>query len=99
MSSIAENECIDSATRTKDFPILSRVIDDNRLIYLDSAATSLKPVQVVSEISRYYLEVSANIHRGKHYLSEEASVFYEEGRYKVAQLIGAAGNEVVFVRN
>ncbi len=83
----------------KDFPILSRVIDDNRLVYLDSAATSLKPVQVVSEISRYYLEVSANIHRGKHYLSEEASVFYEEGRYKVAQFIGAAGNEVVFVRN
>lgn len=100
MSTIVENsECIDQETRLRDFPILSRIIDDNRLVYLDSAATSLKPVQVVSEISRYYLEVSANIHRGKHYLSEEASVFYEEGRYKVAQLIGAAGNEVVFVRN
>ncbi len=100
MSSIVENtELIDYETCLKDFPILSRVIDDNRLVYLDSAATSLKPVQVVSEISRYYLEVSANIHRGKHYLSEEASVFYEEGRYKVAQFIGAAGNEVVFVRN
>jgi len=100
MNTIVENaECIDRETRLKDFPILSRVIDDNRLVYLDSAATSLKPLQVVSEISRYYLEVSANIHRGKHYLSEEASVFYEEGRYKVAQLIGAAGNEVVFVRN
>jgi cysteine desulfurase/selenocysteine lyase len=100
MSLIAENvECIDDATRLKVFPILSRVIDDNRLVYLDSAATSLKPVQVVSEMSRYYLEVSANIHRGKHYLSEEASVSYEEGRYKVAQFIGAAGNEVVFVRN
>lgn len=100
MSILVENiECIDSETRLKDFPILSRVIDDNRLIYFDSAATSLKPVQVASEVSRYYLEVSANIHRGKHYLSEEASVFYEEGRYKVAQLIGAVGNEVVFVRN
>jgi cysteine desulfurase/selenocysteine lyase len=100
MSLLAENvECIDDATRIKDFPILSRVIDDNRLVYLDNAATSLKPVQVVSEISRYYLEVSANIHRGKHYLSEEASVAYEEGRYKVAQFIGAAGNEVIFVRN
>jgi len=100
MSTMLENtECIDQETRLKDFPILSRVIDDNRLVYLDSAATSLKPVQVVSEMSRYYLEVSANIHRGKHYLSEEASVFYEEGRYKVAQWIGAAGNEVVFVRN
>lgn len=100
MSILVENmECIDSETRLRDFPILSRVIDDNRLIYFDSAATSLKPVQVASEVSRYYLEVSANIHRGKHYLSEEASVFYEEGRYKVAQLIGAVGNEVVFVRN
>jgi cysteine desulfurase/selenocysteine lyase len=100
MSSILEDtELINHETCLKDFPILSRVIDDNRLIYLDSAATSLKPVQVVSEISRYYLDVSANIHRGKHYLSEEASVFYEEGRYKVAQFIGAAGNEVVFVRN
>lgn len=100
MNPVIENvECIDQETRLKDFPILSRVIDDNRLVYLDSAATSLKPVQVVSEISRYYLEISANIHRGKHYLSEEASVFYEEGRYKVAQHIGAAGNEVIFVRN
>lgn len=100
MSLVAETiECMDAETRVKDFPILSRSIDDNRLVYLDNAATSLKPVQVVSEISRYYLEVSANIHRGKHYLSEEASVFYEEGRYKVAQFIGAAGNEIVFVRN
>lgn len=100
MSAVIENiELINYETCLKDFPILSRVIDDNRVIYLDSAATSLKPVQVVSEISRYYLEVSANIHRGKHYLSEEASVFYEEGRYKVAQFIGAVGNEVVFVRN
>lgn len=100
MSTLVENaECLDQETRLRDFPILSRVIDDNRMVYLDSAATSLKPVQVVAEISRYYLEVSANIHRGKHYLSEEASVFYEEGRYKVAQLIGAAGNEIVFVRN
>ena len=97
--SIESIECLDVETRLKDFPILNRVIDDNRMVYLDSAATSLKPIQVVSEISRYYLEISANIHRGKHYLSEEASVFYEEGRYKVAQLIGAVGNEVVFVRN
>ena len=99
MSIVENTELIDYETCLRDFPILSRVIDDNRLVYLDSAATSLKPVQVVSEISRYYLEVSANIHRGKHYLSEEASVFYEEGRYKVAQFIGAAGNEIVFVRN
>ncbi|MCP5103267.1 MAG: aminotransferase class V-fold PLP-dependent enzyme [bacterium] len=91
--------CIDNVTGKEDFPIISREIDDNPLIYLDSAATSLQPRQVVSELSRYYLEISANIHRGKHYLSEEASTDYEEGRYKVAQFIGCAGNEIVFVRN
>lgn len=100
MKTLSEDEeCIDRNARTVDFPLLAREIDGNRLVYLDSAATSLTPVQVVSEISRYYLEVGANIHRGKHYLSEEASVAYEEGRYKVARFIGAAGNEIVFVRN
>lgn len=92
-------ECIDNVSREEDFPIFSRTIDDNPLIYLDSAATSLQPRQVVSELSRYYLEISANIHRGKHYLSEEASTEFEEGRYKVAQFLGCVGNEVVFVRN
>lgn len=92
-------ECIAAVSREEDFPIFSREIDDNPLIYLDSAATSLQPRQVVSEMSRYYLEISANIHRGKHYLSEEVSTEYEEGRYKVAQFLGCAGNEVVFVRN
>lgn len=92
-------ECISRSRLEEDFPILSREVADNRLIYLDNAATTLKPKQVVAEISRYYLEISANIHRGKHYLSEEASTIYEEGRYKVAQLLGCFGNEVVFVKN
>lgn len=92
-------ECISSVSREEDFPIFSRSIDGNPLIYLDSAATSLQPRQVVSELSRYYLEISANIHRGRHYLSEEASTDFEEGRYKVAQFLGCAGNEVMFVRN
>ncbi len=92
-------ECIEPSTREADFPITTREIDDNPVIYLDSAATSLKPRQVVSEMERYYLDICANIHRGKHYLSEEASTGFEEGRYKVARFIGAAGNEVVFVKN
>ncbi len=92
-------ECIDSASVKEDFPILSRMIDGNRLIYLDNAATTLKPKQVISEITRYYSEICANIHRGKHYLSEEASTYYEEGRYKLAQFIGCAGNEIIFVKN
>jgi cysteine desulfurase/selenocysteine lyase len=92
-------ECINRERLEEDFPILSREVADNRLVYLDNAATTLKPKQVVSEISRYYLEISANIHRGKHYLSEEASTLYEEGRYKMAQLLGCFGNEVVFGKN
>jgi cysteine desulfurase/selenocysteine lyase len=63
-------ECMSRSRLEEDFPILSREVADNRLIYLDNAATTLKPKQVVSEISRYYLEISANIHRGKHYLSD-----------------------------
>ncbi len=92
-------ECIDQEQREKDFPILTREIDDNRLNYLDNAATSLKPRQVTDEVSRYYREISANIHRGKHYLSEESSTDFEEGRYKIAQFLGCSGNEVIFVRN
>jgi cysteine desulfurase/selenocysteine lyase len=98
-NSNTNDNCIEKALLMEDFPILSRVIDDNRINYLDSAATTLKPRQVVSEISRYYSEISANIHRGKHYLSEEASTDYEEARYKVAQLLGCIGNEIIFVRN
>jgi len=92
-------ECVSRSKLEEDFPILLQEVADNRLVYLDNAATSLKPKQVAAEISRYYLEISANIHRGKHYLSEEASTIYEEGRYKVAQWLGCFGNEVVFVKN
>ena len=92
-------DCLSRSRLEQDFPLLVKEVADNRLVYLDNAATTLKPKQVAAEISRYYLEISANIHRGKHYLSEEASTLYEEGRYKVAQFLGCFGNEVVFVKN
>ncbi|MEV2279122.1 aminotransferase class V-fold PLP-dependent enzyme [Nocardiopsis sp. NPDC049922] len=82
-----------------DFPLLRNSIDGHRIVYLDSAATSLKPRQVIDEMSRYYSEVGANIHRGKHFLSEQASDDYEETRTRVAQFTGFLGNEVVFTAN
>ncbi|XXF81254.1 cysteine desulfurase [Myxococcaceae bacterium GXIMD 01537] len=82
-----------------DFPVLQRRIDGNPVIYLDNAATSLKPRTVIDAITEYNANVSANIHRGKHYLSEEASTRYEETRAQVARLLHAQGNEIVFTRN
>ncbi|TSC34377.1 aminotransferase class V-fold PLP-dependent enzyme [Corallococcus sp. Z5C101001] len=83
----------------EDFPALTRRIDGQRITYLDNAATTLKPRAVIEAITRFYTENGSNIHRGKHYLSEEASDQYEGVRSKVAQFLGAYGNEVVFVKN
>ncbi|MFZ6014701.1 MAG: aminotransferase class V-fold PLP-dependent enzyme [Bacteroidota bacterium] len=82
-----------------DFPVLTRLLDGNRINYLDNAATTLKPKSVIAAIVKYYEEISANIHRGKHFLSEQASTGFEEGRYKIAQYMGCAGNEIIFVKN
>ncbi len=83
-----------------DFPILSVTTNGKRLVYLDSAATSQKPIQVIKEIDRYYREYNANIHRGVYKISEEATQAYEDSKRKVASLIGAKGiEEIVYVRN
>lgn len=79
-----------------DFPVLNRTVDGVPVIYLDSAATSLKPRMVTEAIVRYYTEVSANIHRGKHMLSEEASDTYEAARQRVAEFVGARCEGVAF---
>lgn len=90
----------DSLERIRgDFPVLERRLDGAPIVYLDSASTTLKPRQVINALVDYYSRVGANIHRGKHYLSEEASTLFEEARYKVAQYAGCFGNEVIFVRN
>jgi cysteine desulfurase/selenocysteine lyase len=83
-----------------DFPILSRQVNGKRLVYLDSAATSQKPASVIAAEAEYYEQSNANIHRGIHTLSEEATKKYEGARDKIAQFIGAGSPEsVIFTRN
>ena len=83
-----------------DFPILEREVYGKRLVYLDNAATSQKPRQVIDALVRYYESYNANIHRAVHALGEEATAAYEEAREKVARFIGAASSEsVIFTRN
>jgi cysteine desulfurase/selenocysteine lyase len=85
-----------------DFPILNQPPSDGRkpLVYLDSAASSQKPAQVIETVSAFYETSNANIHRGVYQLSEKASVAYEAAREKVARFINAAdARSCVFVRN
>ncbi|MHB1133643.1 MAG: cysteine desulfurase [Chloroflexota bacterium] len=83
-----------------DFPILEKKVNGHPLVYLDSAATSLRPRQMVEALADYYLNYSANVHRGVYTLSEEATAKFEAARAAVARLIGARSpREVVFVRN
>ncbi|MHA1506776.1 MAG: aminotransferase class V-fold PLP-dependent enzyme [Candidatus Asgardarchaeia archaeon] len=85
----------------EDFPILKREREDGkRLIYFDNAATSLKPRQVIDAISEFYNKHCANVHRGAHTLSREASEIYEDAHDSVSKFIGAKDfREVVFVKN
>jgi len=83
-----------------DFPILRRKVHkDKALVYLDNAATTQKPIQVIDAISNYYLNYNSNIHRAVHELAEEATAAYESTRDKVARFINAKNREeIVFVR-
>lgn len=84
----------------KDFPILKRKINGKRLVYLDSAATSQKPAQVINAIKEYYENNNANVSRSVYRLGEEATEAYEGARKAVAELINAGSEkEIVFVRN
>ena len=84
----------------KDFPILQRKVNGKPLVYLDSTATSQKPVQVINAIKECYEKYYANVHRAVHTLSGEASEKYEEAHEKVAKLINARGiEEIVFTKN
>lgn len=84
----------------QDFPILSRQIHGKPLIYFDNAASSQKPRQVVEAMVAYYYQHHANVHRGAHTLSVEATELYEEARRKVAHFINAPSPEsLVFTRN
>jgi len=83
----------------EDFPILSRQVYGRPLVYLDNAATTQKPLQVLDAMREEYLNVNANVHRGVHYLSQQATDLHEAAREKVRQFINARkAEEIVFTR-
>ena len=83
----------------EDFPILSRKVYDRPLVYLDNGATTQKPLCVLDAMRDEYLNVNANVHRGVHYLSQQATDLHEAAREKVRAFIGAAKTEeIVFTR-
>jgi cysteine desulfurase/selenocysteine lyase len=83
----------------KDFPILGRKVHNKDLVYLDNAATTQKPRQVIKAITKYYEEYNSNIHRGVHFLSQIATNAYEESRDYIKNFIGATQREeIIFTR-
>ncbi len=83
----------------QDFPLLSRAVRSKPLVYFDNAATSQKPLAVTEIVNRYYKEYNANIHRGVHTLSEEATADYESTRVKCQSFINAESKkEIIFVK-
>lgn len=96
-SGVAQAFDVDSVRR--DFPILRRAVRDRALVYLDNAATTQKPRAVIEAMERYYEEDNSNIHRGVHFLSQQATFAYERARGRVAKFInGRESAEIVFCR-
>ncbi len=90
---------IDIAKIRSDFPILSRKIYDKPLVYFDNGATTHKPACVVDKITEMYYTVNSNVHRGVHFLSQEATNAHENSRKTVQRFINAkSSNEIVFTR-
>ncbi len=91
---------LDVARIKADFPILKRQVHGKRLVYLDSAASSQKPLMVLDAMDRYYRECNANVHRGVYTIAEEATAAFEAARAKVARFVHADhAHEIVYVRN
>ncbi|MDX3074394.1 cysteine desulfurase [Streptomyces sp. NPDC088354] len=92
---------LDTEAIRKDFPVLDRLVHESKkLVYLDNAATSQKPRQVLDALSEYYERYNANVHRGVHTLAEEATALYEGARDKIAAFINAPSrDEVIFTKN
>jgi cysteine desulfurase/selenocysteine lyase len=92
--------CIDAmATRVRgQFPLLTREVSGQPLVFLDSASTTPKPRVVIDAVVGYYERCTANVHRGVHSLGEEATRLYDAARLEAAGLIGAAPDEIIFVR-
>ena len=97
MKDLNSNTPFDVEKVRKDFPILSRTVNGKPLIYLDNAATSQTPQQVIDVIVDYYSNYNANIHRGVHTLSQEATDKYEEARHTIQKHFNAAhAHEIIF---
>lgn len=97
--SAAVKRDLDVAKIRADFPILSRRVHGRPLVYLDNAATTQKPRQVIEAIANFYYEKYSNIHRGIHELSQEATAAHDDAREKVRAFLGAADrHEIVFTR-
>ena len=96
-----QTDALDVERIRGDFPILQREFDGTQLVYLDNAATTQTPEPVVETIVDYYRTYNANVHRGIHQLSQEASIAYEDAHDRVAEFIGASGGreEIVFTKN
>jgi cysteine desulfurase / selenocysteine lyase len=97
--SAPDTRSYDVAAIRRDFPILHRNVRGKTLVYLDNAATTQKPRQVIDRLVRYYSEENSNVHRGVHYLSELATAEYENARGLVQRFLGAKSEkEIVFTR-
>ena len=85
----------------KDFPLLNKNLNGNeQIIYLDHAATTQKPIQVLKKIDEYYKNFNANVHRGAHQLSAKATEEFENARYLISKYIKAnSAKEIIFTRN
>jgi len=96
-----ESQTLDVDRIRADFPILQREFGGEQLVYLDNAATTHTPEPVVETIADYYRETNANVHRGLHQLSQEASIAYEEAHDRIAEFVGASGGreEMIFTKN
>jgi len=99
MKAVASERRVDFAALRKEFPIFERRVHGKPLIYLDSTATTQKPLAVLQALDRFYRTYNANIHRGVYLIAEEATQAYEDAREKVARFLNArSSKEIVFTR-
>ena len=97
MNKNIEKVNIDFNKIRSEFPILEKKINNNKMVYLDSAASAQKPMKVIETLNKAYLETYSNVHRGLHWLSEQSTSKYEDVRIKAANFLGAADhNEIIF---
>jgi cysteine desulfurase/selenocysteine lyase len=101
METLKPSDVLDITNIKADFPILSRQVKPGvEVVYLDSTATTQKPIQVIRSMNEYYQQTNANIHRGIHVLAEEATAMYEDARVKIAEFVNApSARQVIFTRN